>query len=183
MAVIVVMLASLAACSDDPAPEPEPTTTATPTPSPTSTGPEAALAEVSEPSDAFGQLMDIRVGENDGFDRVVLEFADDVPGYTVKYVDLPVLESGSGDPLELPGAEAAVHIILTPASAFDFEAGQSTFKPKSVESEATAEIIGVTRSGDFESVLSWAVALRHEVPFKVTKLDNPARLVVDFQTG
>ena len=180
--VIVVLAALLAACNDDSPPEPVPTTAA-PSSSSTDAVPGAALAEVSEPSDSFGQLTDVRVGEHDGFDRVVLEFADAVPGYTVKYVDLPVVEDGSGDPLELPGAEAAVQIILTPASAFDFDAGKSTYKATIVENDKTAEIISVVKSGDFESVLSWAVGLRQEVPFKVTKLGNPARLVVDFQTG
>lgn len=176
----IAMAALLSACGDDSPSGPISTTTA---PSPTATAGDFTTDEVSEESEDFGQLVDVRVGEHPGFDRVVLEFADDVPGYTVKYVELPVLADGSGEPIELPGAETAVQIVLTPASGWDMEAGEETYTgPSSVTNDKTTAITGVVSSGDFEAVLSWAVGLRSDVPFKVTKLDNPARLVVDFKT-
>jgi hypothetical protein len=181
----IVMAALLSACGDDAPSDTTPThTTAAPTPTPTATLPGAATTEVSETSDSFGQLTGVRVGEHPGFDRVVFEFAKDVPGYTVKYVELPVLEDGSGEPVDLPDADTAVKIVFTPASGFDMDAGEATYTgPKTVTNDKTVEITGVVSSGDFESLLSWAVGLHDEVPFKVTKLDSPARLVVDFQTG
>lgn len=183
-AAAIAMAALLSACGDDEPAEPE-TTTAAPTPSASES--EAAgfgTSEISEESDAFGQLVDVRVGVHDGFDRVVLEFADDVPGYTVKYVELPVLEDGSGDEVDLPDAEAAVQIALTPASGFDMDAGEPTYTgPRIVTNDTSAEVTSAVSTGDFEAVLSWAVGLRNEVPFKVTTLDSPARLVVDFQTS
>lgn len=183
LTAVVAMAALLSACGDDAPTEPTTTTTA-PSPAPTATQPGFATTDVSEESEAFGQLIAVRVGEHPGFDRVVFEFSKDVPGYTVKYVDLPVLEDGSGEPVDLPGAEAAVQIVLTPSSGFDIDAGEATYKgPKTVKNDKTAEVAGAVSAGDFEEVLSWAVGLRHEVPFKVTKLDTPARLVVDFKTG
>ena len=173
------MAAVLGACSDD-AP---PTESAATTAAPTATQTVEPTDEVGEESDTFGQLVDVRVGEHSGFDRVVFEFADDLPGYSVKYVELPVAEDGSGESVELPGAEAAVQVVFTPASGFDLEAGEETYTgPGTVTNDQTVEITGVASSGDFEAMLSWAVGLRHEVPFEVTKLDSPARLVVDFQT-
>ncbi|GAA3526340.1 hypothetical protein GCM10022234_24490 [Aeromicrobium panaciterrae] len=182
-AATIVMAAALSACGDDePAAPVEVTSAPTPTSTATLTG--ASTDEVNEASDLFGQLVGVRVGDHPGFDRVVLEFAKDVPGYSIKYVELPVTEDGSGEPVDLPGADFAVQIVMTPASGFDMEAGKATYTgPKTVSSDKTAEITGVVDSGDFESLLSWAVGLRHEVPFKVTKLSNPARLVVDFQTS
>ena len=183
-AVAVVMTALLSACGDD-APSDKPTTTTSaPSPTPTPTLEGASTDDVSEESEDFGQLVAVRVGNHPGFDRVVFEFAKDVPGYTVSYVDQPVAEDGSGEPVDLPAADAAVKIVFTPASGFDMDVGKATYKgPKSITNDKTVEITAVADAGDFESVLSWAVGLRHEVPFKVTKLDKPARLVVDFQAG
>lgn len=179
VAAIVLMTGLLAACGDDEPTEPANTSTA---PTPSATLPGAGTDEVSEESESFGQLIAVRVGEHTTFDRVVFEFADDVPGYTVKYVELPVLADGSGEPVELPDAETAVQVVFTPASGFDMEAGEETYKgPNTVTNDKTVEITGVVSSGDFEAMLSWAVGLRHEVPFKVTKLTSPARLVIDFQ--
>lgn len=177
----VAMAAVLSACGDD-APADEPTPTAT-VPTATETEPEASTDDVSEESESFGQLVGVRVGQHTGFDRVVFEFADEIPGYVVKYVELPVLADGSGEPVDLPGAETAVQVVFTPASGFDMEAGEETYKgPGTVTNAKTVEITSAASAGDFESMLSWAVGLRHEVPFKVTKLDSPARLVIDFQT-
>ncbi len=166
-----------------PIPTPAPTTTA-PSATPTATLPGAAATEVSETSDSFGQLTGVRVDQHPGYDRVVFEFADALPGYTVRFAKLPIVQDGSGEPVELPAADAAVEITFTPASGFDIDAGEATYKgPKRLTSESTVEITSVVSSGDFEAVLSWAVGLRHEVPFRVTTLENPARLVVDFQTS
>lgn len=182
-AAAIAMAALLSACGDDEPTEPA-ATTAAPSSTPTATLPGASTDEVKEESELFGQLVGVRVGEHEGFDRVVLEFAKDVPGYSIKYVKLPVTEDGSGEPVDLPDADFAVQIVMTPASGFDMDAGVATYKgPKTVTNDKTAEITSVVDSGDFESMLSWAVGLRHEVPFKVTKLSNPARLVVDFQAS
>ncbi len=179
----IAMAALLSACGDDAPSEPT-DTTAAPTQSATETPSAFSTDEVSEESEDFGQLVAVRVGVHDGFDRVVLEFSESVPGYTVKYVELPVIEDGSGDSIDLPNAERAVQIVLTPASGWDMEQGEPTYTgPNAVTNDKAVEITGVVSSGDFEAVLSWAVGLRSEVPFKVTKLDNPARLVVDFKTG
>lgn len=181
-AAAIVMTAVLSACGDDEPEAPAPTTAA-PTATTSEPADEFTTHEVSEESDAFGQLTAVRVGAHSGFDRVVLEFADEVPGYTVKYVDLPISEDGSGEAVDLPGADAAVQVVLTPASGFDMEAGEPTYTgPRAVKDGKTTEITAAVSSGDFESLLSWAVGLRHEVPFKVTTLESPARLVIDFQT-
>lgn len=182
VAVALAASAFLAACGDDAPTEPGPTP---PPASPSSAAPDDfGTGEVSEPSELFGQLVDVRLGEHPQFDRVVLEFAENVPGYAIKYVELPVSEDGSGEPVDLPGAAHAVQIVMSPASGFDMEAGVPTFTgSRSITNDGTAEVTGVVSSGDFEAMLSWVVGLRREVPFKVTELGDPARLVVDFHKG
>ena len=47
----------------------------------------------------------------------------------------------------------------------------------------TSVVTEVVRTGDFEANLSWAIGVRREVPFRVTVLDGPARVVVDLAAG
>ena len=52
----------------------------------------------------MAHLAAVRLAGQDGFDRLVLEFADRVPGYTVGYRPLPA--DASGAEIALPGASA-----------------------------------------------------------------------------
>jgi len=75
---------------------------------------------------------------------------------------------------------------MEPASGFDLNSGQGelVYKgPKRLDaSGAGATVVQeVMRTGDFESVLSWAVGLSSKVPFRVTTATSPSRLVVDFR--
>ena len=58
------------------------------------------------------------VGSHEGYDRVVFQFRDGVPGYRVEYVDPPLHEDGSGNVVELDG-NAFVVVRMEPASGFD----------------------------------------------------------------
>ncbi len=59
------------------------------------------------------------------FDRLVLEFADGVPGYRAQFVP-QVVQPGSGAPLPLAG-QAAFELVLTSAAAHD-DQGASTLR-------------------------------------------------------
>jgi hypothetical protein len=45
----------------------------------------------------------------------------------------------------------------------------------------TTVVTEVKAAGDFEAVLTWVVGLRYRVPFRVSVLDGPPRIVIDFQ--
>jgi hypothetical protein len=125
-----------------------------------------------------GHLVEVRLARHDGYDRLVLEFADRVPGYTVGYRPLPAHADPSGAEIPLPGANAAVQVTLTPATGWDSNA-RTYFGPSTVTG-GTATVTEVKAAGDFEAVLSWVAGLG-KVPFRVLVLDEPPRLVVDFQ--
>ena len=171
----------------------EAATTATSAPTATSTTalalPDFSEAQLTAPSDGTGTalLRTVRVGRNAGFERIVFEFAgDSIPGYRVQWVDGPITADGSGEPVDVTG-DAFLEIVMTPASGVDLSAPQLTIVydgPDRIPvAGQTALITDLVRTGDFESVLSWAAGTTEEVPFRVLRLEDPVRVVVDLQTS
>ena len=151
--------------------------------------PDFSEAQHTAPSDGTGTalLRTVRVGRNAGFERIVFEFAgDSIPGYRVQWVDGPITADGSGEPVDVTG-DAFLEIVMTPASGVDLSAPQLTVVydgPDRIPvSGQTVLVTDLVRTGDFESVLSWAAGTTEEVPFRVLRLEDPVRVVVDLQTS
>ena len=142
----------------------------------------------SVPEGAGTALLErIDVGRHEGYDRVVFRFENLRPGYKVAYVDRPIVEDGSGAPIEVAGG-AVLLIRMEPASGFDLATGEGrlVYKgPRRIEGAdaGTSVVREVVRSGDFEAVLSWAIGVQERVDFRVQALDDPARLVVDVRAA
>ena len=123
-------------------------------------------------------LVDVRVGEHEGFDRIVLEFTGTgTPGWTVNYVDEAVLD-GSGEAVALDG-DAFLDIYASgttyPASEDDYYGGPRQFQP-----DNGGDIADVHVGGTFEGYTQVLVGLDGDrVPFRVFALTGPPRLVVD----
>jgi hypothetical protein len=125
-------------------------------------------------------LTDVRAARHEGFDRVVFQFANAVPGYDVRYVQPPIRQDGSGAAVAVDGAyllrvrmENALDADLTKPSAPPTYTGPQRLRP------GTPEIAELVRSGGFEAVLTWVAGLRDRVDFRVSTLASPPRLVVD----
>lgn len=153
-----------------------------------STLPDFSEAQHTAPADGTGTalLRTVRVGRNAGFERIVFEFAgESVPGYRVQWVDGPITADGSGEPVDVTG-DAFLEIVMTPASGVDLSAPQLTVVydgPDRIPvSGQTVLLTDLVRTGDFESVLSWAAGATEEVPFRVLRLEDPVRVVIDLQT-
>jgi hypothetical protein len=129
------------------------------------------------------QLMAVRVGEQPGFTRFVLEFEGEVrPGYDVSWVDGPITEDGSGNPVALEG-EAFLQVLVQPATGFDLDAGVPTYEgPTRIAGPAGGAVTEAVRTGDFEALLTWVLGAEERVPFTVSALPSPSRLVIDLQT-
>ena len=137
---------------------------------------------VSTPVSAKQQLTDVRVGQQNGFDRIVFEFANSSqpPGYKVGYVDRPVQEDGSGKPVPVSG-DSVLEIHMESASGVDLSGGKVTptyTGPKRLTPGGTA-VVDLTEAGDFEGVLRWVAGVKGHPAFKVSTLTGPTRLVVD----
>lgn len=123
----------------------------------------------------------MRAAAQDGYDRLVFEFAGDkVPGYSVQY-DTKAVACGSGQDLTafIGGgtAPAAMLIVkMQPANAHNDSGAPTIPRDLSVNLSSIKRAFGIC---DFEADVTYAVALSAEKPFKVSTLNNPPRLVID----
>jgi hypothetical protein len=131
---------------------------------------------------AIALLERVAVGRHEGYDRVVFQFrGEGVPGYRVEYVEPPLKEDGSGNPVQIDG-NAFVVVRMEPASGFDLNTGEGELVYKGPKRLPGAAVVKeVVRTGDFEAVLTWAVGLEQKVDFRVTTAASPSRLIVDFR--
>jgi hypothetical protein len=130
-------------------------------------------------------LERIAVGRHEGYDRVVFQFKNGLPGYKVEYVQPPLKEDGSGKPVSVNG-NAIVSVRMEPASGFDLNTGEGVLVykgPKRIDgsSAGTSVVQELVRTGDFEAVLTWAIGLSDKVDFRVRTATSPDRLIVDFR--
>lgn len=156
--------------------EPTPTAPAGETPS------ETPFAGGREPIEVLGPtappvlvLTDVRAAAHEGFDRIVFEFDEAVPGYRVEYVD-EALGCASGEPATIQGA-AFLQVKVQPAAAHD-DAGAPTF-PQRELLPGLPSILEAEQTCDFEADVTWVVGLTEEADFTAVSLLDPFRVVVD----
>lgn len=122
-------------------------------------------------------LRAVRTATHEGFERVVFEFAGArVPGYHVEYVDRPVRQCGSGEPVPVAG-DAWLRVRLSPANAHT-EAGEATVRDRARRLDYP-NLLELKILCDFEAEVEWVLGLASPTRYRVLELTNPARLVVD----
>lgn len=160
------------------------TTPAATTPDGIDTMPGAGTDPVTAPAKntRTALLTGVRAARHEGYDRIVFEFRDALPGYDVRYVTPPVTQDGSGRPVPVDGAYAlrirmdnALDADLQQPSAPQTYTGPTRLKP------GTPELAELARVGGFENVLTWVAGVRDRVDFRVSTLSSPPRLVVDLR--
>jgi hypothetical protein len=192
--VIAVVLAALAASSGcgDSSSQTEPpaagTTTTETIPTTTAEGIDPLKGAGTQvvvgqtTAKAIALLERVALGRHEGYDRVVFQFrGEGLPGYRVEYMEPPLKEDGSGNPVRIEG-NAFVVVRMEPASGFDLNTGEGEMVYKGPRRLPGASVVKeVVRTGDFEAVLTWAVGLEDMVDFRVTTAASPSRLIVDFR--
>src|SRR5262245_35989433 len=88
-------------------------------PAPTNTGPVTGTGTGSRPN-----LVNVRTGRHDAYDRTVFDFVGGTPGYRVEYGTL--VSGGTGEPIPLAG-RADLVVVFNPAYAHDVDTGTVTF--------------------------------------------------------
>ena len=163
-----------------------------PTPAPSAADDEQTTAEpfpadtevdVQEPTGGPLTVTAVRVAAHEGYDRVVFELAGmqpGEPGWRVEYVDDPT-QQGSGDPVDVQG-EAALSVTIT-GTGYPFDTGQEEVSaPPPLPSDLTA-VTDLELGGVFEGQYEAFIGTSGQAPFRVFRLSDPARVVVDVQTS
>lgn len=125
------------------------------------------------------QLVDVRVGEHDGYDRVVFEFDGPVPEYILSQASPPYTEDPSGLPIEVHG-DAAWQLVMLGGTRVtpDYE---TTYEgPLSFERDFE-KLVHLVEAGDFEAVSTWYIGMTGESCARILALDDPTRLVIDIE--
>lgn len=131
------------------------------------------------PSDL--ELVDVRVGTHDGFDRVTLEFTGDGEVGWFAGLRPEALEDASGRPRDVAGdhvLEVFANMLAFPPDLDD----PTDWNQVTVDAPADAGVVTeVVGSIWFEGQQQVFIGLREPVPYRMVRLDDPQRIVIDLQ--
>lgn len=166
-----------------PAPEPSPPAAGSPAagdnaaPGPASFEKTAGIIEVKREGEPR-VLHAVRAATSDGYDRVVFEFRDGVPGFHLEYIDKPVRDCGAGDVKPIEG-DGWLEVRFYPAYAHT-EEGQPTVAERELR-PGLPIVREIERTCDFEAVVTWVVGTASPNRYRAFELASPPRLVVDIE--
>lgn len=184
--------------SSPPATTPTPDATDSPSASPTD-GPSAAPSSPA-PTDAepptgepftcdlpitdpgsvpIANIVDIRVGEHDDFDRFVFEFEQGTPAFSLERAQPPFTADASGEPIEVDGA-AFLGLVMRGGTK-QTDAGTSSYDGPTEFRPGFDTLVHAVEGGDFERQSTWYFGLDEEECVRAFVLDGPPRLVIDFE--
>jgi hypothetical protein len=179
LAVAVLVLLGLVACSNDKNDSASATTTSSAAVSTTTTAPSPFGATPVSTPESTPQviLTKVDVARHDGFERVVFRFrdADDAIGFAVSIAKPPFTQDGSGKTMQVGGSG---HIAVRIIGAAHDDNGNASY-PDGERIKGSDAIAEVVRVGDFEGVVSFVIGTNGDRPFRAFTLKSPARLVVD----
>jgi hypothetical protein len=146
------------------------------TPPPFPTGFPASTSPAS--SGSAVTVRDIRVGAHAGFDRVVFEFGGTgTPGWNVRFVD-QALAQGSGKRVPLPGS--TVLQVDFRGAANPGDSGVQEYSGPNLRAPAGSfAVTQVHYGGTFEGTSEAFIGTQYRAPFRVYRLDNPTRIVIE----
>lgn len=147
--------------------------------------PEFAAADATVRQDPGGEatqliIDDVRVGLQDGYDRVVLDLSGTGEvGWMVQYAEEPTMD-GSGFPVDLAGSK----VLLVTAQGMAYpEPGDTAYDPGLllIDGGDLQQVSEILRGGPFEGQVQVFIGTQEQAPFRVFRLSGPERLVIDIQ--
>jgi hypothetical protein len=143
-------------------------------PFPADLNPDTATAS----ADSRVTVRAIRIGPHTGFDRVVFELGGKgTPGWDVRYVD-SASSPGSGKPVPVRGG-AVLQVSVTGAG-YPYDTGVTEYAGKGpLTAAGTQAVIEVVFDQTFEGTTSAFIGTAARTPFRVYRLESPARIVVE----
>lgn len=139
------------------------------------------LPVVEDATVARAQITDVRFGAHAEYDRVVFEFADGLPEFSLDRAVPPFAHDASGMPVEVDGSSflrltmrGGTRQTEDNTSSYD---GPTDFDP------GLATLVDLVEGGDFEAQSTWYLGLSSEACVRVIRLtdDGAPRLVIDVE--
>ena len=124
----------------------------------------------------------VRVARQEGYDRIVFELAGRAAGqagWRVEYVDEPSAQ-GSGDRVPVDG-EAALAVLIT-GTGYPMDTGQEEVSGDPALPGDLGVVEDVVLGAVFEGQYEAFIGTSGEQPFRVFRLGDPERVVVDVRT-
>jgi hypothetical protein len=137
------------------------------------------LPIVEDGSVAVANIVDVRVGTHDGYDRVVFEFEQGTPELTLDRAEPPFTQDGSGLPIDVDGA-SFLGLVMRGGSK-QTDAGTSSYGGSTDIAPGLPALVHLIEGGDFERQSTWYLGLTGESCVRVLLLDAPPRLVIDVE--
>jgi hypothetical protein len=137
------------------------------------------LPIVEDGTVAVANIVDVRVGTHDGYDRVVFEFEQGTPELTLDRAEPPFTQDGSGLPIEVDG-DSFLGLVMRGGTK-QTDAGTSSYDGPTDISPDFPALVHLIEGGDFERQSTWYLGLTGESCVRVLLLDGPPRLVIDVE--
>ena len=126
-------------------------------------------------------MTDVRVGHHGSFDRIT--FASGVTGqagWLVEYQDDP-RSQGRGDPVEVAG-DAVLRVALR-GMAYPMDAPEEPYDgPERLQPDQTTAIVEVVQDVLYEGYQDFFIGLDAERAYRLERLTDPQRIVIDIET-
>lgn len=144
-------------------------------------GPATTEASTREPDGGRLVVSDVEVGAHDSFDRVVFELAGPgEAGWLIEYEDDP-RSQGRGDEVEVAG-DAVLRVALRHI-AYPADAPAEPYDgPERIQPERAGAVVEVLQDVLYEGYQDFFVGLDAQRPYRVQRLTDPQRVVVDIET-
>lgn len=124
------------------------------------------------------KVIGLRYATHPRFDRVVIDLRGRFPGYRATY-QRTFTYDGSGAPVPIQG-RSGLQVSLSPAYAHD-ASGANLYTGPRIARPRFRTLKALAMTGDFEGQVTFAFALTHRAPYRIFRLSDPQRLVIDFK--
>jgi hypothetical protein len=128
---------------------------------------------------SIANIVDVRAGTHDGYDRLVFEFEQGTPEFTLDRAEPPFTEDGSGMPLEVDG-ESFLGLVMRGGTK-QLDSGESSYDGDTDLDTGAPMLVHAVEGGDFERQSTWYLGLAEEACVRILLLDEPPRLVIDVE--
>jgi hypothetical protein len=131
----------------------------------------------THPAARSPKVVNLRFAAHRHFDRVVIDVVGRIPSGRAHYARRFHYDA-SGELVPIRG-RSGIALTLSPARAHDRTG--NVYEGPQVARPHLRTLKALALTGDFEGTVSFGFALTHRAPYRISFLQDPQRLVIDFK--